>query len=126
MATFQLTLPGTCFALSEMAAWDWLKADVATSVIFGRAAGQGDVSQSVPMTGVFAALVQSVHISSWTPGLSSFYSYKYKYVHMYTGEQLYKEYKTSWDLGSKIHETESCCGNSYCATEIIPMSERAH
>lgn len=128
MATFQLTLPGTWFALSEVAAWGWLESDVATPIIFGRAAGQGHMSQSVPMTGLVAALVQSVHISSWTPGLSSFYSYRYtyKYVHMYTGEQLYEEYKTGWDLGSKIHETESCCGNGYCATEIILMSERAH
>lgn len=85
-----------------MAACGWLKSDVATSVIFGRAAGQGDMSQTVPMTGVIAALVQSVHISSWTPGLSSFYRYRYKYVHMCTGEQLYEDYKTSWDLGSKI------------------------
>lgn len=101
---------------------------MAASVISGTAGAQGDMSQSVPMTGVVAALVQSVHIPSWTLGLSFFYSYKYtyKYVYMYTGEQIYDEYKTSWDLGSKIHETESCCGNSYCATEIILMSERTH
>lgn len=65
---------------------------MAASVTFGRAAGQGDMAQSVPMTGVIAALV---HISSWAAGLSSFFSYRYtyKYVQMYTGEQLYEEYK---------------------------------
>lgn len=42
-----------------MKAYGWLKFDVASSVIFGRAAGQADASWLVPMTGVIGALVQN-------------------------------------------------------------------
>lgn len=95
--------------LSEKKAYGWLKSDVASSVIFGRAADQADASRLVLMTRAIAALVQNfahllVDSLPFFPFIAthSVHRYTYIYVHIYTGEQLYEEFKNCWDLGSKI------------------------